>query len=60
MSKPIWIMEDLKRGEWYVDQPYRLYKSKESAEAGLERMRKLVGTRIPRRVTKFCAVEGEK
>lgn len=57
MSKPIWLMEDKSDGSWRVNQPYRLYKSEESALKGLERERKEVGTHIPRRIKEYRPVE---
>jgi hypothetical protein len=59
MSQTLWIIEDFYNGTWRVDQPYRIYKSKESADKGLERIRTEFGTMIPRRVTDFRAVEGK-
>ena len=57
MSEPIWIIEDLSNGTWRFNQPYKIYKSAASAQKGLERIRKEVGTRIPIRITQYAAVE---
>jgi len=56
MSQPIWIIEDFSNGTWRVNQPYRLYKSKESAKKGLG---KYSYSRIPRRITEYRPVEEE-
>lgn len=60
MSKPLWIIEDFSNGTWRVNQPYKIYKSEVSANRGLGKVRNDYGTKIPRRVTEFRAVEGEK